>query len=139
MFKMAILTKFFDDLMNHIAREYAGKKMKSFLNVSPLTIVNLLLWPFKVSSLYFSKSFIGMIHVIDLSFFYLFLQALTQCTNNETNSILNCLVIFFYKSIGCLLFNSSSDQTIEWLNFYFVIRNFKLQNCEITYYDLWSE
>ena len=25
-FKMAILTKIFDDLMNHIAREYAGKK-----------------------------------------------------------------------------------------------------------------
>ena len=49
---MAILTKFFDDLMNHIAREYADKKMKSFLNVSPLTIVNLLLSPFKVSTLY---------------------------------------------------------------------------------------
>ena len=25
-FKTAILTKFFDDLMNHIIREYAGKK-----------------------------------------------------------------------------------------------------------------
>ena len=50
-FKMAILTKFFNDLMNHIAREYAGKKMKPFLNVSSLKIVNLLLWPFKVSSL----------------------------------------------------------------------------------------
>ena len=37
---MAILTKFFDDLMNHIAREHAGKKIKSFLNVSPLTIAN---------------------------------------------------------------------------------------------------
>ena len=42
-FKMAILTKFFDDLINHITREYAGKKMKLFLNVSPLTIVDLLL------------------------------------------------------------------------------------------------
>ena len=42
-FKMAILTKFFDDLMNHITREYAGEKMKLFLNVSTLTIVNLLL------------------------------------------------------------------------------------------------
>ena len=51
-FKMAILTKFFDNLMNHITREYAGKTMKLFLNVSPLTIVSLLLWPFKVSSLY---------------------------------------------------------------------------------------
>ena len=40
---MAILTKFFGDLMNHIIREYAGKKMKLFLNVSSLTIVNLLL------------------------------------------------------------------------------------------------
>ena len=28
------------------------KKMKLFLNVSPLTIVHLLLWPFKVASLY---------------------------------------------------------------------------------------
>ena len=46
---MAILTKFFGDLMNHIIREYAGKKMKLFLNVSLLTIVNLLL--FKVASL----------------------------------------------------------------------------------------
>ena len=53
-FKKAILTKFFDDLMNHITREYAGKKKKLFLNVSSLTIVNLLLWPFKVSSLYFT-------------------------------------------------------------------------------------
>ena len=42
-FKMAILTKFFGDLMNHITRKYAGKKMKLFLNVSALTIVNLLL------------------------------------------------------------------------------------------------
>ena len=50
-FKMAILTKFFDDLMNHITREYAGKKMKIFLYVSPFTIVHLLLWPFKVASL----------------------------------------------------------------------------------------
>ena len=54
-FKMAILTKFFDDLMNQKTREYAGKKMKSFLNVSPLTIVSLLLWPFKVASLYIGR------------------------------------------------------------------------------------
>ena len=54
-FKMVILTKFFDDLMNHITREYAGKKMKIFLKVLPLTIVNLLLWPFKVASLYLVK------------------------------------------------------------------------------------
>ena len=40
---MAILTKFFGDLMNHIISEYAGKKMKLFLNVSPLKNVNLLL------------------------------------------------------------------------------------------------
>ena len=56
-FKMVILTKFFDDLMNHINREYAGKKKKLFLNVSPLIIVNLLLWPFKVSSLYIITTF----------------------------------------------------------------------------------
>ena len=40
---MAILAKFFGDLMNHIIREYAGKKNKLFVNISPLTIVNLLL------------------------------------------------------------------------------------------------
>ena len=40
---MAILTKFFGDLMNHIIREYAGEEMKLFLNVSLLTIVNLVL------------------------------------------------------------------------------------------------
>ena len=42
-FKMAILTKFFGDIIDHITREYAGKKMTLILNVSPLTIVNLLL------------------------------------------------------------------------------------------------
>ena len=51
-FKMVILTKFFDNLMNYITREYAVKKMKIFLKFLPLIIVNLLLWPFKVSSLY---------------------------------------------------------------------------------------
>ena len=40
---MAILTKFFGDLMNHIIREYASKKIKLILNILPLTIVNLLL------------------------------------------------------------------------------------------------
>jgi hypothetical protein len=40
---MAILTIFFGDLINHMIREYAGEKIKLFLNVSPLTIVNLLL------------------------------------------------------------------------------------------------
>ena len=54
-FKTAILTKMFRDFMNHIIREYAGKKIKVFLNVSPLTIVNLLLWPFKVSSRYLQQ------------------------------------------------------------------------------------
>ena len=34
---MAIFSKFFDDLMSHIIREYAGEKMKSILNVSLLT------------------------------------------------------------------------------------------------------
>ena len=49
---MAILTKFFGDLMNHIIREYAGEKIKLFLNVSPLKIMDILLSLFKVSSLY---------------------------------------------------------------------------------------
>ena len=50
-YKMAILTKFFGDLMNHIIREYAGKKIKLFLNVSPSKIMDILLSLFKVSSL----------------------------------------------------------------------------------------
>jgi hypothetical protein len=39
-FKMAIFSKFFGDLMTYIIREYAGKKI---LDLSSLTIVNLLL------------------------------------------------------------------------------------------------
>ena len=50
-FKMAILTKLFGDLMNHIIREYAGKKIKLFLNATPLKIRDNLLTLFKVSSL----------------------------------------------------------------------------------------
>jgi hypothetical protein len=42
-FKMAIFSKLFDDLVSHIIREYAGEKMKSFLNVSSLTIMDFLL------------------------------------------------------------------------------------------------
>jgi hypothetical protein len=53
---MAILTKFFVGLMNHIIREYAGKKNKLFLNVSPLKIMDVLLSLFKVSSLYLPHS-----------------------------------------------------------------------------------
>ena len=40
---MAIISKFFDDLMIYIIREYAGKKRKIFLNVSPLEIMDILL------------------------------------------------------------------------------------------------
>ena len=40
---MAILTKLFGDLMNHISREYAGKIFFKNVKVSPLKIVNLLL------------------------------------------------------------------------------------------------
>ena len=54
-FKIAISSKFFGDLMTHLISEYAGKEIKQFLNVSPLTITNLLLWPFKVSSLYIKE------------------------------------------------------------------------------------
>ena len=53
---MAIFSKNFDDLMTHITREYAGKKMKSFLNVSPLKIIDILLSVFLVSSLYLIKT-----------------------------------------------------------------------------------
>ena len=50
-FKMAFFSKFFGDLITHITREYAGKKIKSFLNVSPLKIMDILLSVFMVSSL----------------------------------------------------------------------------------------
>ena len=52
---MAYLTKFFGALMNHIIREYAGRKIKFFLNVSPLKIMDILLSLFKVSSLYYTQ------------------------------------------------------------------------------------
>ena len=51
-FKMAILTKFFGDLMNHIIKKYAGKQIKLFLNVSSLKFMDIVLSLFKVSSLY---------------------------------------------------------------------------------------
>ena len=38
--------------MNHIIREYAGRKIELFLNVSPSKIMDILLSLFKVSSLY---------------------------------------------------------------------------------------
>ena len=50
---MAILTKVFGDLMNHIIREYAGKKIKSFLNVSLLNIMGILVCFFGIQSSYF--------------------------------------------------------------------------------------
>ena len=40
---LAILMKLFGDLMNHITREYAGKKIEIFLNISLFTIAHLLL------------------------------------------------------------------------------------------------
>ena len=46
-FKMAILSKFFGDLMGHIIREYADEEMKYF----PLKIMGILLSDFMVSSL----------------------------------------------------------------------------------------
>ena len=44
---MTIFTKLLWWSYEHIIREYPGEEMKLFLNGSPLTIVNLLLWPFK--------------------------------------------------------------------------------------------
>ena len=57
-FQNGYLKKIFDDLVSHIIREYAGKKRKWFLNVSPVTIMNILLWPFMLLSLY---KFLGQI------------------------------------------------------------------------------
>ena len=37
------LKKIFEDLMNHIIMEYAGEKIKQFLKVSPLKIMDFLL------------------------------------------------------------------------------------------------
>ena len=49
-------SKFFGNLITHITREYAGKKIKSFLNVSPLKIIDILLSVFTVSSLYLNPA-----------------------------------------------------------------------------------
>ena len=54
---MAIFSKFFDDLISHIKREYAGEKMKQFLNVSPLAIMDFLLYLFQPIRLYFRLTF----------------------------------------------------------------------------------
>ena len=52
-FKLAIFSKFFGDLMSHIIREYADEEIKYFLYVSPSKIMDILLSDFMVSSLYF--------------------------------------------------------------------------------------
>ena len=51
-FKMAIFSKFFGDLMSHIIKEYADEEMKYFLYILPLKIMDILLSVFLVSSLY---------------------------------------------------------------------------------------
>ena len=51
-FKMTIFSKFFVDVMTHIIRENAGKRMKYFLNFSLIKIVNLLWSLFQVPTLY---------------------------------------------------------------------------------------
>ena len=51
-FKLAIFSKFFGDLMTHIIREYADEEMKYFLYILPLKIMGILLSVFLVSSLY---------------------------------------------------------------------------------------
>ena len=50
-FKLAIFSKFFGDLMSHIIREYADEEMKYFLYILPLKIMGILLSVFLVSSL----------------------------------------------------------------------------------------
>ena len=49
-FKMAIFSKFFGDVISHIIREHAGKRMYFFKLF--IKILNLLLSPFQVSILY---------------------------------------------------------------------------------------
>ena len=48
-FKLAIFSKFFGDLMSHIIREYANEEMKFFLYILPLKIMGILLSDFTVS------------------------------------------------------------------------------------------
>ena len=50
-FKLAIFSKFFGDLMSQIIREYAGEETKQILNISPLKIMDLLLSLFQVPTL----------------------------------------------------------------------------------------
>ena len=54
-FKLAIFSKFFGDLMSHSVREYAGKEMQQFLNVSSLEIMDILLSLFMLLSLYLGR------------------------------------------------------------------------------------
>ena len=51
-FKLALFSKFFGDLMSHIIREYADEEMKHFLHTLPLKIMGIFLSVFLVSSLY---------------------------------------------------------------------------------------
>ena len=52
-FKLALFSKFFSDLMSHMIREYAGKEMKWFLNLSSIKIMDIILSPFMVFNLYY--------------------------------------------------------------------------------------
>ena len=53
-FKIAIFSKFFGDLMSHIIREYADEEIIYFLYILPLKMMDVLLSVFLVSSLYVS-------------------------------------------------------------------------------------
>ena len=50
-FKLAIFSKMFGDLMKHIIMEYADKEIKYFLYVSRLKMIDILLSDFMVYSL----------------------------------------------------------------------------------------
>ena len=51
-YKNDIFSKFFGDLTSHIFKEYADKEIKSFLDVSSIKIMDILLSLFMVFSLY---------------------------------------------------------------------------------------
>ena len=91
-FNVAFFQKFLADLMSHIIREYTGKKIKWFLNVSPLTIMNILLWPFMLLSLYFKNPKYMLV-------IFLVLTLLTIYKNSNSDICSNCFTCLNYPSL----------------------------------------
>ena len=97
-FKLALFSKFFGDLMSHIIREYADEEMKLFLNVSSLKIKDNLLSLFMLLSLYVTISSINSLAIVNwivLAFFKLDFQDLWTPFRMFEVSLDHCKVVLF--------------------------------------------